>query len=346
MRIIFFLFSVAVIFSSCRTNQLSLSVLSPSPVTISNEVKKVGVVNRSIPGDENKAVNALHQLLSAESISMIKEGSAEGVRGLKDALLENKRFDYVTIPDTVNLRSTAVGVFPAPLSWDRVEKICLLNNVQALFVLEMFHTELKINPAAVTGAVTNSDNPLQVVNELQQVSINTVVQMGWRIYDPRIKRILDEFTLVKNLNFNANGNPLIAADRLLQRKEYVKQTANRGGRAYSNRIIQYWVRVHRDYFVKGGSVNFKIAKRKALVGNWNGAAELWQKEVNNPKRKAAGRACFNMAIINEINGNLDEAIMWAQKSFEDYGVGLAREYVRVLKKRKTQENLVNIQKTE
>lgn len=346
MNKIFLLFLVVIVFASCRTNQLSISVLSPSPVTISTEVSRVGVVNRSIPADEKKAVNALHQLLSAESISMLKEGSAESIRGLKDALLENEQFNYVSILDTINLRSDAIGVFSAPLSWEQVEKICLQNNVQVLFVLEMFHTELKINPVAVTNIVTSLKNPLQAVNALQQVSINTQVQMGWRIYDPLIKRILDDFTLVKDMNFNSNGNPLVAVDRLLQRKEYVKQTANFGGRVYSDRIVQHWYRVYRDYFVRAGNANFKIAKRRAIVGNWDGAAELWQNEVNNPKQKTAGRACFNMAIINEINGNIDDAIRWAQKSYEDYNVRLAHEYVRILKQRKIQENLVNIQQTQ
>ena len=45
-------------------------------------------------------------------------------------------------------------------------------------------------------------------------------------------------------------------------------------------------------------------------------------------------ACYNMAIINEINGELDEAISWAQKSYEDYNNKLALEYVRILRNRK------------
>jgi hypothetical protein len=98
----------------------------------------------------------------------------------------------------------------------------------------------------------------------------------------------------------------------------------------------------RDYFVKG-TYNFKIAKRRAQNGNWNEAAELWQKETVNPKRKIAGRAFYNMAIINEINGQLDDALSWAMKSYEDYNIKPAREYVRILKNRVVKTEIIDEQ---
>ena len=68
----------------------------------------------------------------------------------------------------------------------------------------------------------------------------------------------------------------------------------------------------------------------AQAGDWAGAAELWNKEVSNPKGKMAGRACYNMAISNEINGYLDEAVKWAQKSYADYNIKLALRYLNKL----------------
>jgi hypothetical protein len=103
--------------------------------------------------------------------------------------------------------------------------------------------------------------------------------------------------------------------------------------------------VSRDYFVRG-SQNFKIARRKAESGNWDGAAALWKEETMSSKRKAAGRACYNMAIISEINGNLDEAMQWAQKSYEEYNNRLGLRYVRILESRKIRNNILEDQQTE
>lgn len=44
-----------------------------------------------------------------------------------------------------------------------------------------------------------------------------------------------------------------------------------------------------------------------------------------------------MAIINEINGDLDKAIEWASKSYTDYGDKLALRYLNLLKNRKNKE---------
>jgi len=98
----------------------------------------------------------------------------------------------------------------------------------------------------------------------------------------------------------------------------------------------------RDYFVKGTN-NFKIAKRKAQLGKWDEAGALWEMETSNPKLKVAGRAYYNMAIINEINGNLDEALKWAEKSYSDYNIKLGREYSKILENRRIKREIINEQ---
>jgi hypothetical protein len=176
--------------------------------------------------------------------------------------------------------------------------------------------------------------------------MRTVVKAGWRIYDVREKNILDEAAVSRNIMYHGKGiNPLLAAQALIERKEAVKEVGNMAGHAYAFSIIPLWTRVTRDYYVRG-SGNFKIATRKARTGNWNGAAQLWQAETSNPKRKIAGRACYNMAIISEINGDLDTAIDWAQKSYEYYGIRLALTYVNILKNWKIYDAIVADQQTE
>jgi len=50
-----------------------------------------------------------------------------------------------------------------------------------------------------------------------------------------------------------------------------------------------------------------------------------------------------MAIINEINGDIDAAIMWAQKAYEDYRVKIALGYVNILRNRKANNELLAVQ---
>jgi hypothetical protein len=157
--------------------------------------------------------------------------------------------------------------------------------------------------------------------------------------------ILDEFIYDESLVFSGKGiNPLVAASALVGRKEAVNQVSNKAGHGYALRIIPYRLRVMRDYYVKGTN-NFKIARRKAQVGKWDEAGLLWEKETGNRSSKIAGRASYNMAIINEINGDLEAALKWAQKSYEDTNNKLALRYVRILENRRYKTSVLQQQES-
>jgi hypothetical protein len=324
---------LAGLFSSCKTNLVYIRATNPSPVTISNSTKAIGILNRTTPSEDNKTLNTIHQATSGETLKLIKESSAECIRGLNDALTQNKRFDIVKPLDQIDLKTPVTGTFPSPLSWTDIEYLCKDNGVDILFVLEVFDTDLKVVPITNQIKLDNITDVLNTVTQ-SQVNITTTVKTGWRIYDPNKKYILDEFPLADNLTVTASAMTIVnTTEALLGRKEAIKQNANRLGHMYADRIIPYWITVTRDYYVKGNR-NFKIAARKARTRNWDGAGELWLKETNSSKRKIAGRACYNMAILDEINGDLDGAIQWAQKSYENYNNRLALKYVNILRYRR------------
>jgi hypothetical protein len=215
------------------------------------------------------------------------------------------------------------------------------NKVDALFALEVFDTDTKISYQAIKSDIKS---PLSLIPGLeQQADMLTTVKTGWRIYDPSAKIILDEFALTRDITFSGRGlTPMVAATALIGRKDAVKQVGNKAGQAYAWRLLPYELRVTRDYYVKGTG-NFKLAMRKARTGNWDQAGQLWEEETANPKGKIVGRACYNMAISSEINGDLDLAIQWAQKAYEDYNIRLALRYIDILEYRKTSNRILQSQ---
>ncbi len=326
------IFLIAITFVSCKTQELYLNVVEPAPVTIPSFIKKVGVINRSMPTDETKAIDAIDKVLSLEGTNLDRDGALESIKGLSDELLKNTRFTEVKTLNDIDFRTPKLEIFPTPLSWEIVEQICTENGTDALFSLEKFDTDTHISYS--TRNVTLK-TPLGNVPGIEhQANMETLVKTGWRIYDPVDKLILDEYIYRESIVFTGKGiNPLIAAAALIGRKDAVNEVSYKAGSGYAFRIIPYQLRVMRDYYVKGTD-NFKIARRKAQMGKWDEAGELWNKDTNNPSRKIAGRAAYNMAIINEINGDLDSALQWAQKSYEDYNDKLAIRYVRILENRK------------
>jgi hypothetical protein len=328
--------------SSCKMQQLYLNVVEPAPVTLPPGLKTAGVIDRSAPTEEVKAADVLDKVLSLEGANLDKEGAKACMEGLTNELKGNPRFESVSILPASLSPVAFSGIFPPPLSWDEIEKTCREYSVDALFSLEMFDTDTRISyqirkggtPKTLLGAVTGIE---------QQADMLTVVKSGWRLYYPAGKRVLDQFMINDDLNFSATGlTPVIAAAALIDRKEAVKKVSLNAGHLYAARILPYQIRVSRDYYVKGTD-RFKTAMRKARTGNWDQAGDLWFKETENGDSKIAGRACYNMAIISEINGNLDTAIEWAMKSYEDYNNRKALNYVNILKYRRQSNYIIEEQ---
>lgn len=341
MKNYIFILMLAGAMASCKTNELYMNVTEPAPVTLPSYIKKVGVINRSMPTDETKAFDVLDKALSLEGANLDKIGAAESILGLSDELLSNNRFTEVKTLSNIDFRTSGLSQFPSPLSWEIVAQVCKENGTDALFSLEKFDTDTKIS---YSNRKVDIKTPLGTVPSLEhQANMETIVKTGWRIYDPAEKMILDEYINQESVTSSGRGiNPLLAAAALTGRKDAVNQVSNKAGHGYAFRIIPFRVRVMRDYYVKGTN-NFKIARRKAQVGKWDEAGDLWKKETDNSKLKVAGRAAYNMAIINEINGDLDSALKWAQKSYGDYNNKLALRYVHILENRQYKSGVLKMQ---
>jgi len=341
-KLLLFLSAVAILFPSCATNIVTMSVTEPAPVTIPAEVKSAGIVNRSLTSDENKGLDKMDQILSIEGFTLDSIGAEACIQGVYDELVQKKRFELTKILDTVQLRNPILGATPSRLDWTEVERICETNRIDVLYVLERYDTDSKI--AYSTHPITiRTPIGLDVPGLEHQASVTTMIKTTWRIYDPITKLVYDEFSGSRRFISRGKGiNPVVALKAVTNRNDLVKQNSNQVGHIYAKRAMSYWIRVSRDYYV-GGSRNLSIGKRKAQTGNWDGAAELWLKDANSSKPSVAGKGCYNMAISNEINGNLDKAIEWAQKSYEDYNNKLALKYVKILRKRKAKIKQLKIQ---
>jgi len=345
MKNLLYILFLAGLLSACRSTRLmSLSVTEPAPVTLSPQIKSAGVLNRSIAEGKTRVLDAIDKVVTLEGAQLDKEGSAASISSFTHELSKNDRFTEVKAVELEGAGNTTPGVFPAPLSWEKVDRLCKDNNVDVLFSLEIFDTDSKVSYAAQPVKVNTPLGKLPAVH--QQATLRTFVKTGWRIYDPAERIVLDEFPLSRQLMYRASGiNPVVAANALTGRKDAVIAAGSQAGQLYAFRVLPVRLRVSRDYYVRG-TENFKRARRRAETGNWDAAADLWKEETENHRRKIAGRACYNMAIISEINGELDQAIVWAQRAYEDHNNKLGLRYVRILENRKISNRILDAQQYE
>lgn len=325
-----FLFFVLIAAYGCKTST-SLRVMKAADVTVPEHIQKIALINRTRASKENKNSNIIEGILTGEGIGADKEGAEECLFGLRQALTRTPRFEVIQ-PAGLDLRGTGTGEFAQPLSWADVRKICEENKADAVIALEAFDSDSRMHRDTRPVTVTNKDGSKTTVPEYI-ATLNMRLTCGWRIYDLKNERIIDEHRDVAEMGFDSKGpTPQAAESGLPWRRDCVKRTGGRAGDQYCYRIAPMWITVSREYY-KGGSDDMKDAYFYSRRNNWEKAAEIWKKESTNPSRKVAGRACFNMAVASEVEGKLDVALDWANKAWKEYGEKAAPRYIGILKYR-------------
>ena len=301
-------------------------------------IHTITIVNRSFT--KNSGNSIIESIVTGEIPALDRLASDKCLNGVYDRITSWKQNVYlnnyyidssinIVFPAKTRLNRTGTRETAQLLDWKIVKQICDSTKADALLVLETFESnsdvvlnEVKkeINAVITTGAAVIPTPP-------HQIKMNVI--SFWRMYDPVNKKIIDEYQLTNFLTFNGEGAEFAALPL-----NALPQTAHEAGEQYIQRFLPGYFYVTRQLYKKGkgsGKQKFKMAFRRSAVADWVGAQEIWLELSNSSKGKNAGRACLNMAVAFEVLGQYDKALMWARKSYENYGNKLARDYVSQLR---------------
>ena len=308
-----------------------LTITEPPAIYLTPDYTAVSILNRSTNSGKSKIIDVLENGLTLEG-NLDKKGAKQTIQGVFDRLKTNPQLSSVVILDSMSVDGGPINAFPVPVKWENVESLCRANGSRLLFSLEIYNTDTRI---AYSQQKVNNNTPLGNIPIIRHTAtVTTVIKTGWRIYDPSQSIILDEFIITNQVTNTGTGlTPINALAAVVNREQSVLNLSQRIGEAYAERLLEHQIRVWRTYY-KAGSQNLKTARRRAMVNDWEGAAELWMKDMTEgQKRKVLGRATYNMAIYEEVNGNLSKALEYAKQAYADYNVKIARDYVLKLERR-------------
>ena len=323
---------------SCQaTKSYTINVTNPAPVFLDSSLTKIGVINRTETKEENKPLEVLDKVLTAEGKNLDKDAANAATQSIARELQKNLRFDKVIIIDSSGLKTPGLGIFPASIPWSELELIANKHDVDVVFVLSFLDSDTKIDYSNSKKEIKNTLGVKLNILE-HQAKVQTNIKIGWRIYDVRNRIIKDELIINDVTTSTGSGiNPLKALEAIINKRENVLEISNYLGQAYAHRVTPYNFEASRAIYVRG-SQNLKTAKRYVNAGKWDDATEIWLNESKNTKNKVAGRATYNLAMITESNGNLEEAIEWANTSYLKYNNKKALTYLNVLKDRLDKQN--------
>lgn len=156
----------------------------------------------------------------------------------------------------------------------------------------------------------------------------------WSVYDFIEKKRLDKYNYTDTLYWEREGYMKAEVDKNMPGVEQcIREASYFAASDYAKRVFPGWQTELRYYFITGNT-DFKIAAELVKKNKWEEASALWEKYTKDIDKEIASRACFNLALANEMSGNIDIAIAWAETSEKIKKKSRTRYYIYNLKMRK------------
>jgi len=99
-----------------------------------------------------------------------------------------------------------------------------------------------------------------------------------------------------------------------ENKKLIYQDASKYlGQRFGTKIIPSWITEER-YYYKSHHPEMRKAENYLKNYDWLSAGEIWNKQTKNKNEKIAAKACFNMALVCEMEGKYQLAMDWLEHS--------------------------------
>ena len=323
------------------TQQVSVETIEPAQVDLSSGIRRIGIINESISKMNDQETGELESWVQYSDQNLSKEAKEAALMGLFNELTHDTRFDSILIMHeerSVLLEEKLHEGIP----WQQMEELCKKYEVDALFALAFHETDTKISLKKTKMEKRNLLRE-RIQTRGHEITLETLIENGWRIYDPFNKTILDEITLKNELVSTAKGEgPLEAFQAIENRRDSVLSFSSKTGSSFGSRLHPQKQTISRPYFIKG-SENLQKANEMAQADDWQSAAALWKLDMAHTKPRIRSRAYYNMAVINEVHGDLQSALELATKSNEVYASKMTKQYVLALDDRIKNQQLIEDQ---
>jgi hypothetical protein len=293
-------------------------ILVPAAVNLPDNIETIAIIDRS--HSENEAINILEKGLMSTISGKADRLSGHCIEGAHNQIINQNKINPV-ITGIVEKRKGSAIDFPAPMHWLEVEQICKTHGTDAVLSLEIFSR--------------------QYINNVAEVKV------GFRLYDPSSKLIIDEFQYYHGIGKNrppSEGEPGLLVLNALNDDEAMKKASYIAGTLYGKRISPFWIRAERDYY-KRSKRDPKMAEgaRMMEVNNWDAAIDAFQLAIEHGHRKTKGRASHNLAIVYEILGDLDQAYTTASDAWGKYKNKGSKDYSALLQQRLRERDMLTEQ---
>ena len=156
------------------------------------------------------------------------------------------------------------------------------------------------------------------------------VMAFWNFYDLQSQELQFLYTKIDTISWRIEARNLYhTIKELPPRKDAILNAADITATRFAEYLIPHWIEVQRMYY-HSGHVDIKKTDRLIKENKWMEAAKIWKANINNPNKNIAAKCRFNMALVCEMEGNLEAAVDWVIQSFHVFGSNNNEHYYNCL----------------
>jgi len=287
------------LFFGCSTQSVVVKVQTPLRMALPPELNTFAVFSRFIPaGGEYDRI----KWGAYDSVDSIMLAASDTCYKSFDHLLDSYDPFKTIVPKAESMFKHNGDSLPDPLPWEGMLKIAKRNFVDAIIILEAF-------------GIDESELKVRHEGDIYTAEIELKISTGWRLYQPKLRRMLDENVYLVNYRIQKEGSSELSAIEALPTKNqrYVMAGAY-AGEEYARLIKPGFIVVKRKYYKKGHPI-IEEAAESIENGEWGKAESIWKLNAYNGENNELKAMCsYNMALQVEKKGSINKALGFARRA--------------------------------
>jgi tetratricopeptide (TPR) repeat protein len=297
--------------SSCMTS-FRITVEKPAVIDLPNDVKKLVVIDNTDKG-KAKVEAVIDGVLSGEQVNGDKMAASVFPDGVMQSL---RNGNYVAERVDKQLIKNESG----RINSSSLDSIFKENEAQAIIVLDKFDSDAPIGGVVLGNVLGQSQNTI-----IGRATISVYCQSNLTMENVLVT---ERFVIPTS----GSTNPLALLQDVVNKRKWYADLGRATGAMAGSYFYSPWVWTDRDFYNKG-SKSLRRAKKMIYHGNWDIAEKKLLPLLDSPKEKVQARASYNLALVYEGQGRLDDAIAMAEKSALEFNCKKAPYYLQQLKYR-------------
>ena len=344
LKVVYFILFPIILLNSCTSLEtIQIEVAVPPQIPIAEDIQSLALMNRCINQD---FTNLTSEQLEEKLRENLKENHNEFneyfqdrsasdtvLKVAADALFGSGRFDVV-IPQERYIFRFDKDAIAKPLDISYVKSICKDFKVDAVLTLESFAEPLKTN--YYSNRYASPDGTDSVFFSTKEFSATTDIthQSEWRLYRPDELKKVVRIQVVDSIFWRESDSsqPKVYA-KMPKTKEALIYGGFANGYKLAELIAPKWENQERNYY-KTGNKEIDAALILLKKNQWKEAAVIWMKFAEHPSKNIRSEVEFNLALADEMNGDLDHAMEWILKSIKTKRYQLSFDYLKILDHRR------------